>query len=723
MLYMQLLVWQIPLLGMFLSIALLSYLTYLWRDIFHHVFRFERGFVSWFLSAFAAVFFLISIESIALTFYTTTLLVTFGSLVVALVSSMVLHFFLERTQYGYTIVDKNVREALVVFPRLTWLSWVYIGLWVITLGLFFKAEGTGVFFSPWQSLSTGILPLICVLSIILGILIASRTLTKQVLVFIMMFSFLLHVYMPLSHVLPWGGDVWRHIGVEEQLAAGDIIPPVLFGSEARWREVAGVDIPEVFVIPQKYSYGQFWSLAVITQQLTGISFEAINIWMIPLLWSLTFPLLLFRIGRLVLGSWRGGLFFAWLSSIAFPLQALGALSLPVSLGVLTFLFVFMLLLQYLAKPHRSQRMLLVLFGFLMLFGYALSFLLFLFIICGAWLFGQIGRRVDHPALRWALAVLLVILGGLFFPAVELVAHTSILPTEVHTIESAKTILGQLSGWYYASAIRPHDILSSNLIFNHTPTYAFVSSLFTVWRWWIIPFMISMWGVLFYALLVFVREKKTFVSLLPAWLFVSLMGAYKIGWFFLDGDRTLIRRLDPFISVLALLFVSLGLLLLFSRIRYRSLALRRMFVGLCIFLIAWCTASTYASGPDMRSTSSEEYAVASFLASDDVCVLADTWILLPLEGLSHGTIVGGNFPIDSQFAQEERVALYDIFLHDDVTSEAVQSVFDTAKKMHCYIVLPEQMSEDRVEKISIELDTLPVSYPGFRIWDAQKPLLN
>ena len=250
-----------------------------------------------------------------------------------------------------------------------------------------------------------------------------------------------------------------------------------------------------------------------------------------------------------------------------------------------------------------------------------------------------------------------------------------------------------------------------------------SSLFTVWRWWIIPFMISMWGVLFYALLVFVREKKTFVSLLPAWLFVSLMGAYKIGWFFLDGDRTLIRRLDPFISVLALLFVSLGLLLLFSRIRYRSLALRRMFVGLCIFLIAWCTASTYASGPDMRSTSSEEYAVASFLASDDVCVLADTWILLPLEGLSHGTIVGGNFPIDSQFAQEERVALYDIFLHDDVTSEAVQSVFDTAKKMHCYIVLPEQMSEDRVEKISIELDTLPVSYPGFRIWDAQKPLLN
>ncbi|OIO20295.1 MAG: hypothetical protein CO029_00110 [Candidatus Magasanikbacteria bacterium CG_4_9_14_0_2_um_filter_41_10] len=727
--YIQLFIWQMPLFGMFLSVAVLLYFTYLWRDICHHVFRFERGFVSWFLSAFAALFFLTSIESIALALYTTTVMVTFGSFVVAFVSSMLLRFFIERSQYGYTIVGKNVREEWVVFPRLPWLSWIYIGVWIVTLGLFFKAHGIAVFFSPWQSLSAAILPLIGVLSVLLGILISSKMLTKQVLVFIMMYSFLLHLYMPLSHVLPWGGDVWRHIGVEEQLAAGEIIPPVLFGPEARWREVAGIDIPEVLLIPQKYSYGQFWSLAVIVHQLTTISFETINIWMIPLLWSLIFPLILFRIGRLVLGSWRGGLFFAWLSCIAFPLQVLGALSLPVSLGVLTFFFILMLLLQYLAKPHASQRALLWLFGFLMLFGYALSFLLFLFVAVGAWLFGQIGSRVEHTSARWAGVVFLIIIGGLFFPVVELVARTSVLPTQLHIIELSKTILGQLSGWYYASAIRPHDVLSGNLIFNHTPTYAFVSSIFTAWRWWVVPFMISLWGVLLYALIVFAREKKTFVSLIPAWLLISLLGAYKIGWFLLAGDRTLIRRFDPYIATLVVLFFSFGLLSLFSLMRYTSIVFRRLIVGMCVLTLSWVGASTYASGPDMRSTSSEEYAVASFLADqshlapDDVCVLADTWVLLPLEGLTHGTIVGGNFPIDYQFGQEARVALYDIFIQEDITSETVQSLFDITKKAHCYLVLPNKLSEDRVEKISILLDTLPVAYPGFRIWDVRKPPLN
>ncbi|KKT24639.1 MAG: hypothetical protein UW10_C0022G0019 [Candidatus Magasanikbacteria bacterium GW2011_GWA2_43_9] len=729
LLFMQLMFWQMPFVGSMLGILYLGVLTYLWQHILHHVFRFERGFVSWFLSVFAAIFFVSALESIVLALYTTTPLLTASTLLGAFLLSYLLKMWFLQRPHGHPLQGKSIKESIPVFPKISWFTWVYLGIWGITVVLFFKADGTGVFFSPWQSLSLSILPLVFVLTAILGVLIFSRMGTKHVLMLILFHSLLLHLYIPLSHRLPWGGDVWRHMGVEEQLAAGEIVPPVLFGTEARWREVAGVDIPEAFLIPQKYSYGQFWSLGIITHQLTGISFKTIHIWMLPLIWSFVFPLLLFRIGRLVLNSWRGGLCVAWLSFLAFPLQALGALSLPVSFGVLTFLFTFMLLLQYLARPHSSQKLLLILLSVLLLFGYALSFLLFLFVVLGAWVFSQIGLHIKKGVWQWVWVFWVTLLGACAFPIIELAAHTSVFPSGISLFESTKTILGQFSGWYYASSIRPHDMLSGNLMFNHTPVYAFVSSIFTLWRWWLMPFMIGMWGIVLYAVMVFVREKKSFVSLLSAWLLVSLLGAYKIGWFVLAGDRTLIRRLDPYIATFTLLFVALGMVLLFSLIRYRSLILRRILAGVCIFIVAWASTSTYASGPDMRSTSTDEYAVATFLASelrgfsDDLCVLADTWVLLPLEAVTAGDIVGGNFSLDSQFGQHERVALYETFLNGDATNDTVTSMFTLTERSQCFVVLPDIVSEDLKEEISILLDVLPVVSPGFFVWHARVLPLN
>jgi len=724
-LYLNIFRWHLSVVGIVLTLGYLFLLTYLWQRILEHVFRFERGFVTVFLACFAALFVVSGIESIVITFYTTTYLLTFISLTTSLVLSFFLNIWVHGQSHGPGIEGKGRKEYLIVFPHMKWISWVYILLWSVTVWLFFHTYGTLVFFSPWQSLSVFILPLVAVLSILLGILLCSKTVTKHVLLFVLMQSVLLHMYMPLSHMLPWGGDVWRHIAVEEQLSSGEIVPPVLFGPEALWREVVGVDIPEVFLIPQKYSYGQFWGLAVIIRQLTNISLEAINIWMIPLLWSLVFPLLLFRFGRLVFQSWRGGLLLAWLSTIAFSLQALGALSLPVSLGVLTFFFMCMLLLQYGARRHPPQRYILMFFGVLMLFGYALSFLLLVFVVGGAWIFSTIHARVQHTVYAWALIILVTIVGALIFPGIELLAHTSLLPSHVDILQVAKTAFGQLSGWYYASVIRPHDILSGNVIFNHTPTYAFVASIFTVWRWWLLPWMMFFLGMMVYGLIQYVCEKKQGIALVPVWTILSLMGAYKIGWFLLEGDRTLIRRLDPYVATGMLVFFSFGILLFFSFIRYKSLVLRRVCISIFVLMIGWVGTATYASGPDIRSTSTDEYDVASFLAgrmkdtTEPSCVLADTWVLLPLEALSHGQVVGGNFPIGSQFGQAQRVSLYDTVREGDIMSDTIPSIFTLTHATHCFLVFPDTMTEDRRERISLLLDTVPIQYPGFLIWDIRQ----
>ncbi len=732
LLYGQITAWQIGVVGMLLLAVYLGILTHWWREIFTQAFRFEKGFASVLLSLFGAVLFVSSIEAIVLALYTTTAFLTWCSLVVGGVVTFVIRQLVLSRSRGSRIAGKARVPAVQVFPRTPLLSWVYVGLWVVTFVLLFRVHTTEVLFSPWQTLHTWVLPLMFLLTALLGVLIFSKQKTTHVLVLVLLHSVLIHLYLPLSHTLPWGGDVWRHMAVESQLSEGEIIQPVLFGTEARWREMIGVDVPEVFLIPQKYSYGQFWSLAVIANQVTQVSLQTINIWLMPLLWSLIFPLLLFRIGRMVTKSWRGGLLFAWLSFLAFPLQVLGAITLPVSLSVLSFFFVLMLWLQYLGRQESVQRALTLLFVFLMIFGYVLGFVLMVLILLATWLLGLIHRRVHTPARGWLAIAGTALLGILAIPVLEFVSEISHLPGFFSVVGETKRAVGQLFGWYFASGIRPHDIASGNLLFNHTPTYAFVSSIFTVWRWWVIPFMVLFWSGVVYGLFVYIKEKQPVRFLLPAWLCISLFGGYKIGWFFLEGDRLFSRRLDPFVSTLGILFFCIAVIAVFMRLRFRSRIVRRSVASVLVIVLSWFAVTAYASGPDMRSVSVDEYAVAEFvhdsidtygLPPTDVCVLADTWVLLPLEAMSAGDIVGGNFPIDYQFGQHERVGIYESLMGGAV-GDALVRMRDAVDARMCALVLPsDDVSESERVQIEGMVSESPTEYSGFLVWFFSLPDLN
>lgn len=729
-LYIHLIHYTVPVLGVILLVGYIATLALWWRDILHQVFRFEHGFVSLFFSTFATVFFVSSIEAIVIVLYTSTAVLTFVSLCISAGLTWLLRLFFLSQPHGSKIITKGRKQYIEVFPKKQIVSWIYRVLWGVTGILFVIAKGTGALFTPWQSLHPAIVPLMLVLTALLGYVIFSKQKTRHILTLMLMHSLLLHLYLPLSHELPWGGDVWRHIAVESQLSDGEIVQPVLFGPEAKWREVVGIDVPEAFLIPQKYTYGQFWSLAVLTNQVTGISLEAINIWMIPLLWSFVFPLVLFRIGRVIFRSWRGGLLFAWLSFVAFPLQALGALSLPVSLGVLSYFFFLMLWLQYLRKRHHVQRWFLGGLLCLMLFGYALSFLLALLTVVGTWLLETISNHARSATIGWTLVAVVGVVGVIAIPTVELTSGVSRLPQSIDVMRDSTQITGQFVGWYYASGIRPHDIASSNLFFNHTPAYAFVSTVFTAWRWWIIPVMILLWISVLYGLYRYVRERQPLRFLLPAWLLVSLVGSYKIGWFVLEGDRLFTRRLDPFLSTMLIMFVSLAVLTSFYHIRYKKHVVRRVTAMCLILAVSWFGAATYASGPDMRTSSVDEYAVAEFVLAeigddrDAYCVLADTWVLLPLEGLSSGDIVGGNFPIGYQFGQAERVGLFNDFLQVDVSASTVQQMFEVTGASSCFVVLStETIAEDQEQTISDLLQTVPVRYSGFLLWKLEDPRLK
>jgi len=506
------------------------------------------------------------------------------------------------------------------------------------------------------------------------------------------------MYLPYSSIYPWGGDAWRHIGIESKIQDGEQILPVLVGNDAEWVEVVGIDLPKVLVYPQKYTYTQFWASVVVVNEVMQSDLIFVHRWLGPFVWSLVMPLLLFRIGRLLFGSRRKGLWLPWLMFLFFPFQALGGLTLPVSLGYLTFFFVIMMWLQYVRDGLPWQKRIALLFSVLMVFGYTLHFILIWLLI----LFTLVVRRIakiEKTELQYTSFAGLFLLSWFVFPVIELVGKMSFVPEKIEWWNNLKQLIGQFFGWFYASSIRPHDILSGNILFNHTPGWAFVPSIFNSWRWWIIPLMILIILATKFAFFQAWKPKSEFKWKMVILFTGTVVGSYIISWFVLEGDRSLVRRMDLFLTL------AIAVLLIYT-IQYFLVKLdlkklyTRIIILIGIFALSWFGALAYASGPDLRVVDHNEYIAANHIWDEmgqekPYCVLADTWPLLVLEGVSGREVVGGGFPIDNQFAQPERVDLFTKLINREVIDLEWMGELTGAEK--CWFLRKRGESEELDEE--------------------------
>ena len=180
----------------------------------------------------------------------------------------------------------------------------------------------------------------------------------------------------------------------------------------------------------------------------------------------------------------------------------------------------------------------------------------------------------------------------------------------------------------------------------------------------------------------------------------VIGGYIIGWFVLEGDRSFIRRFDAMFAFCILVFLLYGLSAVLKKKVFHSYG--RIILLLLCFGFGWLSSVVYASGPDMRVVSQNEYDTAYYISQKinvnetNHCVLADTWVLLALEGMSGQKIVGGGFPIDYQFTQNERVAFY-----NEIQSGAVRGfrrentdillrMRQTTNSDKCFVILPKNV---------------------------------
>jgi len=397
------------------------------------------------------------------------------------------------------------------------------------------------------------------------------------------------------------------------------------------------------------------------------------------------------------------------------MQVWGGMTLPVSLGYVFFFLALWLWMEHWKNSEQSHirhhKFFAVTLSLLMLFGYVLHFLLIWSLV--------ILRALWQKSNAFFRAILVT--ASLFvIPIIELVSHYGKFNAQLDFWKNTKQFIGQFSGWFYASMIRPHDIVNANLFFNHTPARAFVENIFLHWRWWIIPAMLFLWIISVIGLLV---SRKRDNQMWPiVWILSSItFGGYIISWYFLDGDHLFARRLDLLFPILTLILFISGLEKILAYWYNKEYVLRWLTV-VFVFVFSFFITATYASGPDVRVIDVQnEYNVAEYIwrsrdiADKSRCVLADTWTLLPLEAISNGAIVGGGFPMDYNFGQTERVALFEKFSKNPEASDLL-AMKKLTNSNQCWFVGPmKDLSQSVVDTITRLVGVEPWQVNGTLVW--------
>lgn len=666
----------INLVSLFFFVVYLSFLGYMLEGVLVRVFYFERNWRTLFLGIFGAFWLVGSLAGAGIVFWKFSTAMAVGVLGLTAIIVSLFHCFIvgRRSprvvpspllgESGREVLQRNWNNLKSVISRhQTPLSVSPLkgerSLYEALVILFFTLDAIGFYLlaisktgsslaTPWQTISPYFIYFFAAATLVLGLLIY-RSKSPGLLVLLVAHTFLLHSYLPLTHSLIYGADGWRHIASEANILDGNSIAPAVVTDDSRvWSAT--------FLIG-KLAYSQLWGISVMLAKISGLSLIEINKWLLPVVWSLFVPILLFEIGKSLGWSTRRSLLLVWLSFLPYALQAGGSFTLPVNLGFISWLFLILLMLKREEKPEPQQLLFLIGGGMLLVFGYTLFTILFWM----GWLLLEILKRTNMHIPTIAIGGVCIVLCVSCIVLLEWVfGYSGIRPSGF--LSGFTQMIGNFTSYYLANGPRPHAIATGNVIFNQAPTYAFVVNLFTIFRWWLVAFMIIFLLTVKFGWIKYFRSqnfKLQWLSIITAGLFI----AYVISRYFLPGEHLLTRRLEIVLAFLMLVLFVAGVnagKFLISNFQFLILQ-RRTILTLGIIIYSIAITASYSLGPNTGTISTDEYAAMKFvnaqIGDDKPCVIAGTFPLLGLQAISKGKIVGGGFPIDHNFAQPELKSFY------------------------------------------------------------------
>ncbi len=575
------------------------------------------------------------------------------------------------------------QEKFFIHAKLSWgLGLAYAVLVLLGLGLLLSSRSSGVISAPWQVIHPIFIYVFAAATFILGLLIFSRLGSRLLLVLFMVHGLLMHSYLPLTHTLLYGADSWRHLATEERLVRGEgTFKPEISDT---------VSAPNQDIDLGLVSYSQLWGITSVLAGLTGASLLWLNQWLVPILWALVLPLLLYEFACTL--RWSRELTFGliFLSFLPFALTSAGSFTLPVSFGFLSWLFFILLLVKRLVKPETGQRIVLGFLCIQLCGGYALYALLAVIFFIVAELFLQLQNKAQrHFNGFFAVIVGLSIVGiTVFIPLLEYFAgYNTLVPTTLW-FGQLKQFVGNFTAAYVAAGPRPHDIATGNIIFNQVPLASFVTNLFTWTRWPLVGFMLAWWGLCirgWYYLL----QQRGAVSHWFAVVSGGVFGAYVLGRYFFQGEQVLTRRLEVVVALAAIFLVCSAVLGLSDRYKLRY---SKNWLLVVLGVVSLATSASFTLGPDTLTVSNDQYQAMKWVhervgQNQAKCVLAETFPLLALEALSRKEIIGGGFPISHDFEQPEQQKLYTRLAADPLDNVAVGEALQLTDAEHCFLVAP------------------------------------
>ncbi len=605
---------------------------------------------------------------------------------------------------------EDLDEELYKVPRQTYEPNKYLLLLLPSLfflGLLFLFQGrTGDFIlSPWQVIPRLYLYVYLLVSIVVVLLIFSRRSAKFILFIIIAHSFLLHAYLPAVYETGFGGDKWRHLASENYIMTGEVYQPSLLG-KVEYAKFGPFKLPAVLISGNKTSYGQQWALTIFLSETLQIDVFWIDYWLVFLLWSLFLPLLFYQLGRLIRPGRNFRLLLAFLPVLFYPFQVFGAITLPVSLGFLLFIFVLYGWICYYKKPTRGVLVFNLLLSVLMFFGYVLYFILIWEVAILVLVFKFLKNKKIKQSTRRVVKFFLAMVFVLAIPILEVVqGFGSLKENALHFSNSFSHLadaFGHLSG-LVAFLPQPSHVDQGNFLFNQTRAdHAPVS--FLSFRLWPLFFTILVWLLIILGWYCLKYLKQAKIAKLFAWLFAIALSNYVISWYWLDGNHILARRLDQTIVFYMSIFLALGIMYFLEKLKYLPWRNKILITAVTLGFIA---TSTYASGPHLQVVTKDEYEAAKYVwqridkTDEYYCVVANTWPLLALEAVSGRSIIGGGFPVGFEYAQPERVKIF-----EKMSQYPDLNLLYWAKKIThdnvCYYMNEDRWINDRVYKETVKI---------------------
>ncbi len=648
-------------------------------------FHFERNFRTKILGSFFSFILVSWFSGAVVLFWQITYPTIVGILATTLAISALLFFWARRN----TFPDQFVEVKKVELPELPKAQhWFIIAGYLILAGwgfyLLVTSKTGAAIATPWQAINKNFIYVFVAATFVLSLSILTRLKSNWVLALLVVHSFLLHSYLPLTHNLFYGADGWRHLAVESSLISGSsIIEPVISDQTSATR---------LTFLVGKMAYSQLWGTSIMLSKIFGFSLLILSKWLVPVLWSFFIPLILFEIGRSLGWSKRFSLLFVWLSFLPFAWQASGAFTLPVNLGFITWIALIMLIFKRAENPEPFQVWVLIAAGLLSIFGYSLFVLLF-------WLSFVIFELINWKEdFTWPAIIMITFLVALALPFCEWQFGYSGLVPKSSFVDGAKQFIGNFMAYYLATGPRPHDIVAGNVIFNQTPSYSFVVNYFTIFRWWLIAFMVGFWSVVIVGLR---AAHLGGLGSLPTlsgnsnnnrqrshlgWFLIITCGiyfSYIVSRYWLPGEHLLMRRLDVVLAFLFITLFTLGLT------QFPNLKRKKILVVISLLILSISIAASYSLGPDTGTVSSDEYAAMKYVwnlekVQQKHCVIADTYPLLALEAISDRAIIGGGFPITHNFEQPELTKI--LAGSSDVSIIEVRTGLELTGAKSCWILV-------------------------------------